>query len=63
MAMAMQIPVAHRIGGRKAGRVRAIIAKFPVANQLFDVLKETSRLKDTTHFINKQSPAEIRVRN
>ena len=57
------IPVAHRLGIRRTGTSRQIIATFPVADELHMVLRHSNRLRETKHYINRQVPAEIRERN
>ena len=57
------IPVAHRIGAKNPAYPRSVVAKFPVATELTHVMKQTGRLKDTRHFINRQIPAALRERN
>ena len=59
----MYIPIAHRIGARRQGVTRQIIAKFPVAHEMDQILKQANRLRDTHHFINRQLPAAVRERN
>ena len=56
------IPVAHRLGGRR-GRHRAILAKFPIAVQLDEILKHGNRLRDTRHGVSRQTPPSITERN
>lgn len=57
------IPVAHRLGPRRAGgNPRQVIARFPVAKEMKIVLDNTTRLKGTRHFISKQLPAALRER-
>lgn len=56
------IPVAHRLGSQRPGKSRQIIARFPVASEFKAVMDETSRLKNTNHFICRQMPIELRER-
>jgi len=63
LANDIYIPVAHRLGARRTGTSRQIIATFPVADELHMVLRHSNRLRDTKHYINRQVPAEIRERN
>ena len=62
------IPVAHRLGSYKRGVTRPIIAKFPFANQLQNVLQHTkmldasNRRQNTRHYVTRQTPAGINER-
>lgn len=62
-ANAYTILVAHRIGMRRPGFRRPIIAKLPVSTELLHVMSQTGRLRNTGHFINIQTPAPIRERH
>jgi len=57
------IPVAHRLGKRQSGHNRAILAKFPISSQLDDVLKHANRLRNTKHYVARQTPAAINERH
>jgi hypothetical protein len=57
------VPVAHRIGTKNPAYPRSIVAQFPVANELGHIMKQTGRLKNTRHYINRQIPAVLRERN
>ena len=52
-----------RLGIRRTGTSRQIIATFPVPDELHMVLRHSNRLRDTKHYTNRQVPAEIRERN
>ncbi|KAK2145233.1 hypothetical protein LSH36_693g01083 [Paralvinella palmiformis] len=45
-AQLIYVPVAHRLGQRRPGTVRPILAKFPNVNELQTVLKHTNRLRE-----------------
>lgn len=56
------IPVAHRIGQISKDRIRPILAKFPIAMELDTILNNAKRLKNTKHFINRQTTPKTRER-
>lgn len=58
----MYVPVAHRLGKRATGTTRAILAKFPNANDIDTILKHTNRLRETKHFVQRQLPPSINER-
>jgi hypothetical protein len=57
-----QIPVAHRLGSHTGGFARPILAKFPVAEELSQVLRHTNRLRDTRHSVIRQIPPSMNER-
>ena len=61
-AKSLYIPVAHRLGSKRAGPARPILAKFPIANQLANVMKFTNRLKGTRSYVVKQMPQAMNER-
>jgi hypothetical protein len=58
----LYIPVAHRIGRFVRGNKRSILAKFPIAQELDLVMKHTTRLANTKHYVQRQIPPELRER-
>ena len=57
------IPLAHRIGARKHGIHRPIVATFPIAAEMQHIMSQTGRLRNTGHFINRQTPGSTRERH
>ena len=57
------IPVAHRVGMRRSSGARSILATFAVASEISMVMANANRLKNTTHYLNRQIPAAMRERN
>jgi len=56
------IPVAHRLGNKRSGHTRSIIAKFPIAIELSTVLRHGNRLRDTRHYVHRQLPPAVTER-
>ncbi|KAK2141414.1 hypothetical protein LSH36_1105g00058 [Paralvinella palmiformis] len=61
-AQLIYVPVAHRLGQRRPGRIRPILAKFPNVNELQTVPKHTNRLRGTKHFVQRQMPPDVTER-
>ena len=55
----MYIPVAHRLGKRSPAYARSIVAKFPNALELDQVLKHSNRLRGTRHYVQRQMPPDV----
>lgn len=58
----MMVPVAHRLGAPRSGFIRPIIAKFPIADEMDRVMRNTNRLRNTRHFIKRQLTPNQRER-
>jgi hypothetical protein len=58
----MYVHVAHRLGQRRPGAIRPILAKFLNVHELQTVLKHTNRLRGTKHFVQRQIPPDVTER-
>ena len=53
---------AYRMGSKRPGSTRSIIARLPIAADRKKVMDNTKRLKGTRHFISRHLPLEVRER-